>query len=116
MSRVLVAHPLVAFPRLEQRTEIRRGKDERPAGFGHTGDLVDGFFGIRQMLNDMFDDDHVERTVRKWKFLRGGSFQRRRVHDRFGFFHRPVVEIHAEGLEGVLELANQMSHARADFQ
>ena len=73
VSRILVANPFITLPRLEQGIEIRRGKDEYAALFGHTPDLVDRFLRVGQMLHDMFDDDHVERAIFEGEFLRAGG-------------------------------------------
>lgn len=67
VRRVLVADPFVAFPRLEQEVEVRRGKDERAARFDDAADLLDRFLRVRQMLNDMFNDNDVK------SFLNGSS-------------------------------------------
>ena len=73
VSRVLVADPFTVLPRLEQGIEVRRGKDECAALLGHRSNFVDGFLRVRQMFDDVFNDDHIERAVLVGKFLRAGG-------------------------------------------
>ena len=82
MSWVEIANPLIAFPRLEERIEIRRGEDQDSVRLEHTANFADRPRWVGQMLDDVFDDDHAESRIGKRQILCAGCLQLRPL--RFG--------------------------------
>ena len=60
VCRVLITYPSFALPWLQQGIKIRRGEDQRAAFFGNPANFGDRFFGVRQMLNNVFNDHHIK--------------------------------------------------------
>ena len=73
MSWILIANPAFTFPGLEQGIQIGCCQDESPAGSGHAADFSNRLFWVREMFNNMFDNDDTEGAIRKWDFLCAGS-------------------------------------------
>ena len=91
MSRIEIADPLIALPRLEKRIKIRRGEDQDSVRLKDAANFADRPRRVGQMLDDVFDDDHAESRICKRQILRAGCLKLSSLRFGLGAGDRPMI-------------------------